>query len=165
MLTVFARWIAFGGCATLLQVGSCVDVVNPPGGNNGGGNPSTDSITVRFVNETPAALDPQFFASSQPLGDPELTLFLAENQVYSGIGFAGRGTMEPATTDEIDLSCDDAKAIGTRGGYFVDAGNGEFRGNGQQRYLAINQAYNCGSTVTFYFRQSGSTYTTSVLAE
>ncbi len=152
-------FVAFA-TGTLLQAGSCITVTNvgpepgPGGGGGGGGSPT--SVTVHFVNQTPFGVDPQFFVSSQPLGDPATVLFVPGNQIASGFGTYGRGIVGPGETSQLTLTCDQAVSIGTQGGVFINPDEtGSVVGNGQQRAATINQVYICGDQVTITFSVAG----------
>ena len=125
-------------------------------------------VEVRFINDSAAALDVQFYASAEPIGeDPGTTLFSAANQIATGIGFAGTGLLPKQSSDELILDCDAAVAIGTPGGRFVSAETGEEVGTGQQRVAALDLQYVCGETITFLYRYDplAGTYDTTLLVE
>ncbi len=149
----------------VLSTTSCVTVVNtPPTGNNGGGS-APEKITVRFLNLTVFALDPLFYASSQPLGDVEVILFTPSNQIFADIGFAGRGIIPAGEPDEITIDCDQAVTIGTRGGQFINQDTGAAVGTGQQRFAGIGTIYQCGDTITLTYRAEGEGFATGLAAE
>lgn len=127
---------------------SCVEV--PPPGGDGGGGPST--ITVRWINATSSALDPQFYASPEPLGDPAVMLFVPQYQIVDGVGFAGSGLIPGGQTDEVVLDCETVATIGTLGGTFLNADTGEPIGTGQQRILSAQLNFVCGDTIVFTYR-------------
>ena len=63
----------------VLSTTSCMTVINTPpsGGNNNGGG-STEKITVRFINSSPFALDPQS-------ADPVITHYRTQGLLQGAI--------------------------------------------------------------------------------
>jgi len=110
---------------------------------------------VKFVNATTAALDPQFYATGQDLGDPNETLFQPQNQITQGYGFAGTGLIPGGqTSPSITIPCDEARSIGTLGGAFKNPSTGDLLGTGSKRALSIDYAYLCGDSIVFTFRSN-----------
>lgn len=154
MLTFAMRGVS--GLLTLaLMQTTCTTVIAPPDGPPDG-TPATQ-ITVRFVNQTLSALDVEFYASSQALGDPEAVLFLDGNRITAEIGFAGTGLIPAFQSDEILVNCDGARSIGTRGGRFVNSDTGVETGRGQQRVASLDLQYTCGDLVTITYSGAGDT--------
>ena len=168
MFRFIAQAIAGVLTIVLLAAASCITVVDTPspggggggGGDGGGGSGTPTTITVRFVNNSPWALDPQFYTTSAALGDPEQILFLPGNQVRTGFGFAGSGLIPGGQTDQVTLNCEQAITIGTRGGQFVDQDSGTEQGTGQQRVAGIQLSYSCGDTITLTYHANGEVFTT-----
>jgi hypothetical protein len=131
----------------LCAASGCVQV-EPPG--NGGGEPAT--ITVRWINATASALDPQFYSSPEPLGDPAVMLFVPQYQVLDGVGFAGSGLIPGGQFDEVVIDCETVATIGTLGGEFRNPDTGEPSGTGQQRILSAPLNFVCGDTIVFTYR-------------
>ncbi len=136
MLTFAMRGVS--GLLTLaLMQTTCTTVIAPPDGPPDG-TPATQ-ITVRFVNQTLSALDVEFYASSQALGDPEAVLFLDGNRITAEIGFAGTGLIPAFQSDEILVNC------------------GVETGRGQQRVASLDLQYTCGDLVTITYSGAGDT--------
>lgn len=151
--------------AVVLQSGNCIsldlidDVID-----RGPGGVASDSIRVRFVNQTSWALGVQFHVSAVQ-GQPDSVLFISANQITQGIGFAGQGFIPPGDVDEVLLGVAQARMIGTLGGDFVDPDTGESAGTGQRRVLILDQQYFGGETITFVFAEVFGRYETRLRIE
>jgi hypothetical protein len=141
------------------------DTTRAPDAPDEGATTPTRSLQVRFANRTGRVLDVEFYASSEPLGNPDQVLFISENKVTEGIGFAGTGLVPPGTTDSITLACENARVIGTKGGRFVDDEAGEELGRGERRVAARYLQYECGDQITLVFDSAGEFFTTTMLIE
>lgn len=151
MYSLLLRLAALTTSAGLLQ-SSCTGVITTSGG---GGGPS-NAVTIKFINASNAALDPQFYASPQDIGDPNTTLFVPDNQLTEGFGFAGTGLIPAGqSSPDIIIPCSQARALGTLGGAFKNATSGDQLGTGQKRALSIDYAYLCGDSITFTYRSAG----------
>ncbi len=116
------------------------------------GGPSADTVRVRFQNfASGASVDVEFFASNEPISNPEDELFQTENRRASGIGIAGTGILQPLTQDSIDLLCTPDLVLGTSGGTFLNSDTGEVLGTGQVRWIRESQLGLCGTVVTLVY--------------
>jgi hypothetical protein len=160
-MTSILRALFAVGTGALLQTGSCFTVTqNPPTDT---GTPAATQIKVRFVNASAAALDPEFFATATATSDPA-ALFVPASQITAGIGVGGRGILQAAGDDSIDVDCANAATIGTKGGTFLD-GEGNALGHGTQRILSLGSAFSCGETITFTYQGAGGAFSTGYVVQ
>lgn len=140
--------------------GCVVQVFTDGGGSFGGG--SSDTIEVRVINETTRALDPGIYVAADTITDPN-ALFTDEHK-FTRLGVGLLGVLGPGDSDTIEISCDQARTIGTDGGTFGggDDGNdlGDPAGHGRQIILIQDQSIFCGDRVTFHYRRSEGEFTT-----
>ena len=170
MFQMIIHSIATVLAGVVLSSGSCITVIDTPppgngGGNGNGGGGTTETLRIVIINDSPWALDPQLFATSAALGDPEQMLFIGGNQVTTGIGFAGGGLVPGGETDEVTLDCEEAITIGTRGGRFLNPDTGTLIGAGEQRVAGIQISYECADVITLRYRADGETFSTSLQVE
>ena len=152
------------GC--LAGCGGGVAVTTGGGGSpqpsNGGssGGAADDQISVRFLNDSDAAVDTQFYATNDLLDDPSEDLFQPQYRIQTGVGLAGSGLLEVDTDDEITFPCTDNTVVGTEGGEFQDPDLGTLLATGQQRILRLGDNFDCGNTIIFAYTGSNGNYTT-----
>lgn len=140
-----------------------VDVNVDAGGGGSSGAVPSDSVRVRFVNQSPYALDVEFHAAESAGEDIAAALFVAENEIREGLGFAGTGLIDKNGSDDLTLPCADVAVVGTLGGRFVNPDGGQLIGTGRQRLAVKGLQYTCGETITFVFDDAGSAFTTSLV--
>jgi hypothetical protein len=129
------------------------------GSGSGLGAPA-NSIRVVFENLTTKALDVEFYHTANQVTDVDAELFIEANRL-TDVGFAGTGLLEPLTTETVDISCDQARTIGTNGGLFRDADDGSELGRGTRRVLVLNESIQCGETLRLRYTETAGGFETS----
>ncbi len=121
--------------------------------------PPASSGKIRVVFRNLAinyAVDVQFYATGNPVVDPDTDLFVEPNRVLGPaedpIGWAGTGLIPAGNEDSIELDCAAARVIGTLGGEFVTEDTGVGVGTGTRRIAVQEQQFNCGEVITFTFQ-------------
>ncbi len=146
--------------ALLAGVSGCVvELSNDDDGGDGGGGGDSGGETLRIVlvNESGVTLDPQLFLSASPVSTEEL---FADGNKFTRFGVGTLGLLGADSSDEFEVSCADARVIGTRGGTFGnDLNNPD--GAGRQIVLTQDLSVFCGGTVVFTFSASGDTFSTT----
>jgi len=117
---------------------------------------SSGKIRIVFRNLTDTyGVDVQFYATGNAVVDPDTDLFIPANHVTGPqddpIGVFGTGIIPPMTEDSVELSCAQARVIGTLGGRFVTQDTGAEVGTGTRRIAVQEQQFNCGETIIFDF--------------
>lgn len=137
---------------------SCITISGNDDDEPSGGE--ENAVTVRFVNHTARAVDVEFYLTANTVTDIGADLFAPGNKVTAEIGFAGSGLLEAGAADQIVIACDDATALGTTGGLFLNANTGSQLGRGRQLTLFKGLQYGCGDVVTFTYSESGGEFST-----
>jgi len=155
--------------ASLMTTGCSVDFAGilagevDSQGEQPGGRPRSDVITIRFRNLTAReAVNVEFHATNSELAVVPDDLFTPANLINASVGVAGTGIVQPVNVDIIEYRCTDTLTIGTAGGEFLDNESGEFRGRGAPRWLQEGPLALCGSVVTFEFLGDGGSFMTVV---
>jgi len=152
----FRRAITLGWATAAAALVGCVAVST--GGGSGLGVPA-DSIRVIFENLTARALDVEFYHSADQVTDVDSQLFIPANKL-TDLGFAGTGLLQPLATETTDLSCDQARTIGTSGGRFMDADDGSELGAGTRRVLVLDESIQCGETLRLRYTETATGFET-----
>jgi hypothetical protein len=134
-----AVWL--GGCT--------IQVAGPGDGGSATAPPS--AITVKIVNATDKALDPQIYVGPSAAGVP--ALFTDANKKRD-FGFGGLGYVEPSSEASFSIPCGQQVLIGTQGGAYGDNLNTPL-GRGQQLVLEEDVSVRCTYVLTFTFSASG----------
>lgn len=147
-------------CSALLLLpgAGCIITIEPDPGGGGGGDPVPQTITIRIVNSSSTGLDPEFYASSEPVSGAEL--FNDGNKV-TNFGFLNLGVLDRLSSDQFEVLCSDARVLGTRGGAFGEDPLNNPEGSGTQIVLSQDVSVFCGGTVVFTYGRSGGRFTTS----
>ncbi len=149
------------GLITLVH-GGCTITVDPNDLGDGTSSGAEGKITIRIVNTTGHTLDPQIYLSSEPV---DLDQLFTGSLKYTNYGVGLQGLIAKYTTDDFEIDCDQARVIGTLGGSFGggdddnDLNNPD--GSGTQRVLTQELVYFCGDRITFTFRESAGSFTTT----
>ena len=126
-------------------------------------NPADGSIFVAFRNGTAdAAIDVDFYVSSEPLSQVPDDLFTPDNLSLAGIGLGSNGRLGPGVQDIVEVTCADGLTLGTTGGTFIDPETGEELGFGTQRWVMQGAQFDCGETIVFEYRHNGDAYSTAL---
>lgn len=154
--------MALGALMVGIFGASCVTVVDPGDGGDGGGD-TTNLVTIRMINASPAqAVDVQLYVAGPGVTNADTELFIPANKQLAGIGFAGSGILQPGQVDEIQVDCSVAGTIGTLGGAFLDVDTGAQIGAGTRYAFWQGGQFQCGATITFTYAPSGSGFRTDV---
>ena len=140
-------WLAWTGM--LLGTG-CTIEVSPDGGGSSNTTPPT-VITVRIVNATGKALDPQIYVGPASAG--AAALFTDANKKRD-FGFGGLGYVETDAEASFTLACGQHVLIGTQGGAFGDNLNTPL-GQGQSFIFEEDVNIRCTYLLTFTFSSNG----------
>ncbi|HUU82598.1 MAG TPA: hypothetical protein VM243_03745 [Phycisphaerae bacterium] len=166
--SVWTALISILAAACMVGCGGAVAVTGGGGGggdaepdNDGGsgGGAGQDEISVRFINDSDAAIDTQFYATNDVLDDPGEDLFQPQYHIEADIGVAGSGLLDVDADDEITFPCSDNTVIGTEGGEYYDS-SGALLATGQRRILSVGDNFDCGNTIIFAYIGSNGEYTT-----
>jgi hypothetical protein len=150
------------GCTT-------VGTIGPPaadGTDDAGGGGSDDleageqEVLVRFINLSDVVVDPEFYATNEPLEDPRNELFVPAYRIQTGIGLAATSRLGPGDFDEITYPCTDTTVMGTAGGKYLDINLGTTLGTGQVRWLVVEVNFDCGNRIIFTYRGEDGDYST-----
>lgn len=137
----------------LLPLASCVVRIvpddEPP--------PPPTTITIRLVNDTGKALDPQFYIGSPDAGVEGLFVDVNKRTNF-GVGNLGVLLEHSSTSFEVD--CGALGLFGTQGGVYGDDLNNPID-QGKQAVLQENVNVECGGRVTFIFDNRGDELITS----
>jgi hypothetical protein len=146
---------ALTGLAMTMSGGACVIEFQP--NPNQPPRPEPTQITIRLVNNSNVALDPELYVSPDAVSSDQLfqDVYRARN-----FGVAGLGILADFDSDTITVECAGARVIGTRGGRFGRNLN-EPEGTGTRVVLAQDAQFSCGSRITFTFSRSGTGFSTS----
>lgn len=126
-------------------------------------NPADGSIFVAFRNgTTDAAIDVNFYVSTEPLSQVPNDLFTMDNLSLAGIGLGSNGRLAPGVQDIIEVACADGLILGTTGGVFIDPETGEELGVGTQRWVMQGAQFDCGETIVFEYRRDGDVFSTTL---
>ena len=135
--------------ATVCLGGCTIQVTGPSDGGATTTPPS--AITVKIVNATDKALDPQIYVGPSAAGVQ--ALFTDANKKRD-FGFGGLGYVEPSSEASFSIPCGQQVLIGTQGGAFGDNLNTPL-GRGQQLVLEEDVSVRCTYVLTFTFSASG----------
>lgn len=138
----------------LLPLASCVVRIIP---DDGTPPPPPTTITIRLVNDTGRALDPQFHIGSPDAGVEGL--FVAANK-RTNFGVGNLGILLAHSSTTFEVNCGELGLFGTQGGIFGDDLNNPLD-QGKQAVLQENVNVECGGRVTFIFDDRGNELITS----
>lgn len=160
MITRMGFWrsiLSLAGIAIVL--GGCVVEVGPPDddGDDGGGDPTAQTITIRVTNSASVTLDPEIYISATPVSAEEL--FTDANK-FTAFGVGTLGLLGGNDSDTFEVDCASARVIGTKGGRFGDDLN-DPQGTGQQVILTQDLSIFCGGQLRLTYSGSGSTFNTN----
>lgn len=141
----WTRAVIFLTAIVWLPMGGCVITVDPI--NNPPATPTT--ITVRIVNNTTKALDPQIYIAAADVGADNL--FQAQYK-RTNFGVGNLGTLLPGTSATFSVQCGQLGLVGTQGGIFGDDLNNPLD-QGDKIVLQENVSVQCGYQIEFRFDQ------------
>ena len=152
------------GCVIVAAAAACtIEVAPDPSCAPEDINTPEGYVTVRFRNLSVfEAVDVEFFATNESLGNLSEDLFNPANLVTANIGVAGTAIIQPWQVDVVEFPCSDALTLGTQGGRFVDDESGEFRGVGTPRWAQEGPLALCGSVVTFEYSGGDGVFSTAL---
>lgn len=142
--------------ALALAIGGCVVEVDP-GGDDGGGDPTEQTITLRVTNSSNVTLDPEIYISATPVSADEL--FTDANKL-TRFGVGTLGLLGGNDSDTFTVDCAAARVIGTKGGRFGDDLTNP-QGSGQQVILTQDLSIFCGGTLRLTYSGSGTSFNTN----
>jgi len=145
-MNLYSRRSAIGrallAAISLALSGCVVDI-----GNGNGNSNSSGTIRVRVINNTTFDLDPQLYTSATTATEAEL---FADANKFTAIGVASRGLVGALSQDTVEISCADARVLGTLGGDFLKD-DGSSAGNGTKRVLSQGLSVECGDRITLTY--------------
>ena len=108
---------------------------------------------MTVINQSGVTLDPEIYKSATPVGVAEL---FADGNKFTAFGVGTIGLLGPGGSDSFELTCEEARVIGTKGGKFGDNQNAP-DGNGQPIVLAQDLSVFCDGalTITYSRRLNG----------
>ena len=136
-------WLRLPSLAAGLLVAGCVITVEPIDTQ-----PSTPTtITIRIVNNTNKALDPQIYVAPREVGAANI---FQPQYLKTDFGLGNRGILAPRSDAVFTITCADQGLVGTQGGIYGDDLNNPID-QGRQVVLESGVSMQCGDYVQFRF--------------